>query len=106
MSWKTKCVRLAPELLGALSPYRTHPINRFGMYELRKGTWHRSTIRDVRDSQVGCSKVTIVSLDKLLLIYERILTPNLIAAISLWNTVYLERAILALRSNSRSTMLF
>ncbi|HEY5706741.1 MAG TPA: hypothetical protein VIS96_14340 [Terrimicrobiaceae bacterium] len=36
MSRKTKCLLLAPELLGALSPYRTHPINRFGMYELRE----------------------------------------------------------------------
>jgi len=28
------------ELLGALSPYRTHPTNRFGMYERRKGNRH------------------------------------------------------------------
>ena len=33
---ETKGVRLTPELLGALSPYRTHHINRFGMYELRE----------------------------------------------------------------------
>jgi len=33
---ETNGVRLTPELLGALSPYRTHHINRFGMYELRE----------------------------------------------------------------------
>jgi TnpA family transposase len=33
---ETKGMRLTPELLGALSPYRTHHINRFGMYELRE----------------------------------------------------------------------
>jgi hypothetical protein len=33
---ETKGVRLTPESLGALSPYRTHHINRFGMYELRE----------------------------------------------------------------------
>jgi TnpA family transposase len=33
---ETKGARLTPELLGALSPYRTHHINRFGMYELRE----------------------------------------------------------------------
>jgi hypothetical protein len=78
-SWKTKCVRLAPELLGALSPYRTHPINRFGMYELRKGTGTGRLRRDVRDRTTKWvfSKVTIVSLDILLLIYEGILTPTL-----------------------------
>jgi TnpA family transposase len=29
-------MELTPELLGALSPYRTHHINRFGRYELRE----------------------------------------------------------------------
>jgi TnpA family transposase len=33
---ETEGMRLTPELLGALSPYRTHHINRFGMYELRE----------------------------------------------------------------------
>ena len=70
---------LTPELLGALSAYRTHPINRFGMYELRKGTGTGRLRRDVRDRTAKWmfSKVTIVSLDILLLIYERILTPTL-----------------------------
>jgi Tn3 transposase DDE domain len=33
---ETESMRLTPESLGALSPYRTHHINRFGMYELRE----------------------------------------------------------------------
>ena len=33
---ETKGARLTPELLGALSPYRIHHINRFGMCELRE----------------------------------------------------------------------
>ena len=55
-----------------------HPINRFGMYELRKGTGTGRLRRDVRDKTTKWmfSKVTIVSLDILLLIYERILTPT------------------------------
>jgi hypothetical protein len=32
---ETESMRLIPELLGALSLYQTHHINRFDMYELR-----------------------------------------------------------------------
>jgi hypothetical protein len=32
---ETEGVALTPELLAALSPYRTHHINRFGVYEVR-----------------------------------------------------------------------
>jgi hypothetical protein len=33
---ETESMRLIPALLGALSPYRIHHINRFGMDELRE----------------------------------------------------------------------
>jgi len=33
---ETEGMRLMPELLGALTPYRTHHINRSGAYELRE----------------------------------------------------------------------
>jgi hypothetical protein len=33
---ETEGMRLTPELLGALRPYRTHHLNHFGMYELRE----------------------------------------------------------------------
>jgi len=33
---ETEGMRLMPELLGAVTPYRTHHINRSGTYELRE----------------------------------------------------------------------
>jgi len=59
---ETNGVRLTPELLGALSPYRTHHINRFGMYELRAGTGTGRLRRDVRDrtTKLMFSKVAIL----------------------------------------------